>query len=80
MVCWGLALSHLSLSASRTLITPNVWFLVSVKAPVFFLCPWIPAVYKMQGVLPAGLWPLFSLLTLNYLSAVTIGIAFLSRV
>lgn len=39
---------------------------------LFFVCPWSPAVYKMCGFLPPGLWPPFSLLIPN-LPAITIS-------
>ena len=50
---------HLSLSASRTLITQNVWLPVSLEVPAF-LCLQTPTVNKIHGFLPPGPAPRFS--------------------
>ena len=60
--------------ASRTLIIQNAWFPVNLEILLFFVCPWIPSVYKMCGFLPPGPHPpppfLCSYLA-SYLPAVT---------
>ena len=61
---------HLSLSASRTLITQNVWLPVSLEVPAF-LCLSIDAHCLQDSWFPAT-WPL-PLLLCSYLATCLLG-------